>query len=68
MDPIAQGLIARAKMLVNNDLKRICKEEGRTQGGNKAQLQTKVIESMLHNISRHALAPAVRMPSLTHRV
>ncbi|KAF2657389.1 hypothetical protein K491DRAFT_741916 [Lophiostoma macrostomum CBS 122681] len=38
-----QALIARSKTLVNNDLKRICKEEGMTVSGNKAQLQSRVI-------------------------
>jgi E3 SUMO-protein ligase PIAS1 len=68
MDAIAQGLYARAKLLLNNDLKRICKEEGRVQSGNKAQLQERVIASMLHNCSRHALAAAFRKPSLTYRL
>ncbi|KAF2114883.1 PINIT domain-containing protein [Lophiotrema nucula] len=38
----AQQLIARSKTLVNNDLKRICKEEGQTVSGNKPQLQARV--------------------------
>lgn len=44
MDPAP--LIARSKTLINNDLKKICKEEGQVQSGNKAQLQSRVIARM----------------------
>lgn len=42
------ALIAHVKTLVNNDLKRICKEEGTVQTGNKAVLQERVIKRRLH--------------------
>ncbi|KAF2176257.1 hypothetical protein K469DRAFT_607743 [Zopfia rhizophila CBS 207.26] len=49
---LAAALIARSKTLVNNDLKRICKEEGQIQSGNKLQLQQRVLDSTLHLIER----------------
>ncbi|KAJ4991630.1 sumo ligase [Stagonosporopsis vannaccii] len=39
----ALGIIDRARTLINNDLKRILKEEGLPQTGNKAALQSRVI-------------------------
>jgi hypothetical protein len=44
---IASALIAKSKALVNNDLKKICKEEGQIQSGNKIALQQRVIQSMV---------------------
>jgi E3 SUMO-protein ligase PIAS1 len=40
---LADGLGARSKTLVNADLKKICKEEGEIQSGNKSQLQARVM-------------------------
>jgi E3 SUMO-protein ligase PIAS1 len=42
LQQLADQLIARSKMLVNNDLKKICKEEGTIQSGNKVLLQGRV--------------------------
>lgn len=39
----AHGIIDRARTLINNDLKKILKEEGLAQTGNKAALQSRVI-------------------------
>ncbi|KAF2866504.1 PINIT domain-containing protein [Massariosphaeria phaeospora] len=41
---LASQLSARVKTLVNADLRRICKEEGQVQSGNKPILQGRVIE------------------------
>ncbi|KAJ4332070.1 E3 SUMO-protein ligase pli1 [Ascochyta clinopodiicola] len=40
---LAAGITERSKTLINNDLKKILKEEGLSQTGNKAALQTRVI-------------------------
>lgn len=42
LSTMAQTITARCKTLINNDLKKICKEEGQTQTGNKALLQTRI--------------------------
>jgi E3 SUMO-protein ligase PIAS1 len=51
---MATSMIERSRTLINNDLKRICKEEGRPQTGNKVHLQHRVILSTL---------PSARCPS-----
>ena len=43
LQEMAQTLSARSKTLVNADLKKICKEEGEIQSGNKSQLQARVM-------------------------
>ncbi|KAF2463751.1 uncharacterized protein BDR25DRAFT_244893 [Lindgomyces ingoldianus] len=48
IEQLAATLSARSKTLINNDLKRICKEEGQNVGGNKSQLQGRVL-NMIHN-------------------
>jgi E3 SUMO-protein ligase PIAS1 len=50
---LAATITERSKTLINNDLKRICKEEGTSQTGNKATLQSRVIQRECgHSISR----------------
>lgn len=53
---LAATLVARCKTLINNDLKRICKEEGLPQSGIKAQLQTRVIQRMPRSLFPLSLA------------
>jgi E3 SUMO-protein ligase PIAS1 len=43
LQQMAATITERSKTLINNDLKRICKEEGSSQTGNKATLQARVI-------------------------
>ncbi|KAF2012483.1 E3 SUMO-protein ligase PIAS1 [Aaosphaeria arxii CBS 175.79] len=43
LDVTAMAVTARTKTLVNNVLKRICKEEGQIQSGNKVHLQSRII-------------------------
>lgn len=40
---LAAGITERSRTLINNDLKKILKEEGYSQTGNKAALQARVI-------------------------
>jgi hypothetical protein len=40
---MAATITERSKTLINNDLKKILKEEGSSQTGNKAALQARVI-------------------------
>lgn len=40
---LAASIVDRSKTLINNDLKKILKEEGLSQTGNKAALQARVI-------------------------
>jgi hypothetical protein len=56
-DTQAAALIARLKTMVNNDLKKICKEEGKVQSGNKANLQSRVIDRTLHLLSLFVSLP-----------
>jgi hypothetical protein len=44
LQQMAPGLISRSKMLINNDLKRICRDEGLASSGVKALLQSRVID------------------------
>jgi hypothetical protein len=48
---LAATLSARCKTLINNDLKKICKEEGQNVSGNKPQLQGRVLARTLHPTS-----------------
>jgi E3 SUMO-protein ligase PIAS1 len=41
---MAATITDRSRTLINNDLKKILKEEGLTQIGNKAALQARVIQ------------------------
>lgn len=66
-DVMAAQLAARAKTLVNNDLKKICKEEGQVQSGNKAQLQARVIASTVTHLSYH-IRPSLSVPFTRHRM
>jgi E3 SUMO-protein ligase PIAS1 len=43
LQQMAATITERSKTLINNDLKKICKEEGTAQTGNKALLQSRVI-------------------------
>jgi hypothetical protein len=40
---MANSITERSRTLINNDLKKICKEEGTSQTGNKAALQARVV-------------------------
>ncbi|KAH8724714.1 E3 SUMO-protein ligase PIAS1 [Phaeosphaeriaceae sp. PMI808] len=40
---MAATITERSRTLINNDLKKICKEEGMSQTGNKAALQARVV-------------------------
>jgi hypothetical protein len=42
MQQMAATITERSKTLINNDLKKILKEEGQSQTGNKAALQARV--------------------------
>lgn len=51
---MAAMITERSKTLINNDLKKILKEEGQPQSGNKAVLQDRVITRMsLRHIHPH---------------
>jgi E3 SUMO-protein ligase PIAS1 len=43
LQQMAATITERSRTLINNDLKRICKEEGTSQTGNKAALQARVV-------------------------
>jgi hypothetical protein len=43
LQQIANSITERSRTLINNDLKKICKEEGTSQTGNKAALQSRVV-------------------------
>lgn len=49
---LAQTVIARSKALVNNDLKKICKEEGQIQTGNKKHLQDRIFQLINDAVQR----------------
>ncbi|KAH7074411.1 PINIT domain-containing protein [Paraphoma chrysanthemicola] len=50
---LAATITERSRTLINNDLKKICKEEGTSQTGNKAALQSRVIQLINHAVSRN---------------
>ncbi|CAI6333441.1 unnamed protein product [Periconia digitata] len=70
---MAQGLIVQSKTLINNDLKRILKEEGVVSSGVKATLQARVIglidravqdnDHALYNRLQHRIANNGASPS-----
>jgi E3 SUMO-protein ligase PIAS1 len=53
---MAATITERSKTLINNDLKKILKEEGQSQTGNKAALQARVIIRM-STAAAHSLSP-----------
>ncbi|USP78704.1 uncharacterized protein yc1106_05978 [Curvularia clavata] len=57
LPPAAATVLDHLKRLINNDLKKILKEEGRSQTGNKAALQARVQDLLNDAVSRrdHAL-------------
>jgi len=57
---MAQTINERSRTLINNDLKRICKEEGTSQTGNKAALQARVQGRMCAPLHPHQLMPFFR--------
>lgn len=61
LQSMATSIADRSKTLINNDLKRICKEEGVAQTGNKAALQTRVVSRMSD------MSPVRRLPSPSSR-
>jgi hypothetical protein len=46
LQQMAAAITERSRTLINNDLKKICKEEGTAQTGNKAALQARVVGRM----------------------
>ncbi|KAG9196430.1 E3 SUMO-protein ligase PIAS1 [Alternaria panax] len=52
LQQMAATITERSKTLINNDLKRILKEEGSSQTGNKAALQARVIGLIANAVSR----------------
>ncbi|KAF2203440.1 hypothetical protein GQ43DRAFT_265304 [Delitschia confertaspora ATCC 74209] len=63
---LAQSLSARSKTLVNADLKKICKEEGEIQGGNKAQLQARVVSIISRYVHNNDLESLERVRYRIH--
>ncbi|KAF2750424.1 hypothetical protein M011DRAFT_474867 [Sporormia fimetaria CBS 119925] len=59
------ALVAHSKTLLNAELKRICKDEGKVQSGNKAQLQARVI-ALIDEAVRDGNADAFNR--LRHRI
>jgi E3 SUMO-protein ligase PIAS1 len=47
LQQMAHSMIEHSRTLINNDLKRICKEEGCPQTGNKVHLQARVMNRTL---------------------
>ncbi|KAF2733489.1 E3 SUMO-protein ligase PIAS1 [Polyplosphaeria fusca] len=66
LQQLADQLTARSKTLVNNDLKKICKEEGAIQSGNKIALQGRVQNSMFAPALSRSDAEALQR--LRHRI
>lgn len=60
MQQMAATITERSKTLINNDLKKILKEEGTSQTGNKAALQARVIGR------RYLRSPATRLAVAAH--
>ncbi|KAI4612199.1 hypothetical protein J4E83_007750 [Alternaria metachromatica] len=52
MQQMAATITERSKTLINNDLKKILKEEGTSQTGNKAALQARVIGLIANAVAR----------------
>ncbi|RYN40786.1 hypothetical protein AA0113_g9051 [Alternaria arborescens] len=52
LQQMAATITERSKTLINNDLKKILKEEGTSQTGNKAALQARVIGLIANAVSR----------------
>ncbi|KAF2128565.1 E3 SUMO-protein ligase PIAS1 [Dothidotthia symphoricarpi CBS 119687] len=65
LQSMATGITDRSKTLINNDLKKICKEEGVAQTGNKAALQMRVVGLIQQAVLKND-AEALRR--LQHRV
>ncbi|KAF1915717.1 PINIT domain-containing protein [Ampelomyces quisqualis] len=65
LQQMAATITERSKTLINIDLKRICKEEGTAQTGNKAALQARVV-GLINNAMYTNDADALRR--LQHRV
>lgn len=58
LQQLAATITERSRTLINNDLKKICKEEGVAQTGNKAALQARVVGRM---------CSCLRFPLTNHR-
>ena len=54
LQQMAPGLVTRSKMLINNDLKKICRDEGLASSGVKAVLQGRVIDCTVTQFPSHA--------------
>jgi E3 SUMO-protein ligase PIAS1 len=65
LQQMAATIVERCKTLINNDLKKILKEEGTSQTGNKAALQTRVIGLINHAVAR---SDAEQLRRLQYRV
>ncbi|KAH9859874.1 hypothetical protein IAQ61_011656 [Plenodomus lingam] len=59
LQQMAATITERSRTLINNDLKKILKEEGSSQTGNKAALQTRVI-SLINNAVQEGNADLLR--------
>jgi hypothetical protein len=62
---LAATITERSKTLINNDLKKILKEEGFAQTGNKAALQARVITRTSTAAAADILLTALAMLTLT---
>jgi hypothetical protein len=58
LQQMAAGLTSRSKTLINNDLKKICREEGLQSSGVKSVLQSRVIECTVTHTSPRKRPPA----------
>ena len=67
LQQMAATITERSKTLINNDLKRICKEEGTSQSGNKAALQARVIGRMCISFASPSPHNAILCLILTSR-
>lgn len=65
LQQMAATITERSKTLINNDLKRILKEEGLSQTGNKAALQARVISRTSSAAVLHY--PAVKLLTSPHQ-
>ncbi|KAF1939320.1 E3 SUMO-protein ligase PIAS1 [Clathrospora elynae] len=65
MEQMAATITERSKTLINNDLKKILKEEATSQSGNKAALQARVIGLITNAVAR---GDAELLRRLQHRV
>jgi hypothetical protein len=58
LQQMTPGLVSRCKTLINNDLKKICREEGLQSSGIKSVLQGRIIECTVTHTSPRTRPPA----------